>query len=795
MKFLAGIDNRNHQAIQCLETWARPRNPSILSFYFWLDDGSGAQNSFRGFLCHLLHQLLSMRSPDFISNLPIAEGYRKKRKMADWDLEELETLFKDVACRVAAETPLCFFIDGLDECKPADINHVIRVIGDLALRSNSRIKFCVSSRPEQKIHNRLGALAPQRLELHKLTEVDIRRYVTEQFESAWKSDFSPTKEQQGILINQLVWSAEGVFLWAFLVTKTLCEAIEFGDSIDQLQEQLRELPHDMSKLYDSMLGKSDATKGHRMAEAATYFKFVINHGERGILHYIPKRGAYLCYYSGLVNLVPFYEKYHGKTQPENLPSLLSTIRQRVNFLCAGMVVVEESSPRLRFFHRTARDFFREPSAREILQHCNLTELESYCLFVDVISRNRHSRCKYKLNLSEARQMIRWVKDMKESTDEDKVKILQHIDKTMSQVHAVNNGGLNVNWVYNQAKTDWSDDRVLDFFTLALQAGSTKLLSRSFSMNRSLGARYKDYLLLCSSEPWNDLPWTNKFLELGANPNARFYLGLQDRLKTSPWLDYLVRAKKWHDAEDDIHSSAHMDTISALLDSGASLEDRTVLLTRLAKDVFSSVHCRQLPLRARSADELIHGMILVIEVNAKRLLEQQCGPGHVGFDAFRTEILSRPDVQKAQSHRQVLLVHPGYTSDDLFPGTPSEDSEEVSLGESEELGVDLNNYGDAYDNSTVGSPGQLHPTSFAEIDLTDSETLLDELKLVPHTPRYGLPRVPEELYTRIREQILDIWQMSPKVPDFKQYLEDKGYYKKADDPAVPQGPIPMFEDEE
>ncbi|KAF1960352.1 hypothetical protein CC80DRAFT_292232 [Byssothecium circinans] len=147
MKFLAGKDNRNHQTIQCLATWARPRNSCILSFYFWLADASGIQNSFRGFLCHLLHQLLSRTSPGFISSLPLADRCRQKCRIADWDLEELEALLKDVACRVAAETPLCFFIDGLDECKTTDIEHVVRVIGELALRSKSKIKFvCLRGR-------------------------------------------------------------------------------------------------------------------------------------------------------------------------------------------------------------------------------------------------------------------------------------------------------------------------------------------------------------------------------------------------------------------------------------------------------------------------------------------------------------------------------------------------------------------------------------------------------------------------------------------------------------------------
>ncbi|KAF1960351.1 hypothetical protein CC80DRAFT_292237 [Byssothecium circinans] len=529
----------------------------------------------------------------------------------------------------------------------------------------------------------------------------------------------------------------------------------------------------MMKLYDSMLGKSDATKGHRRAEAATYFKFVIDHGERFIWHHIRHGGA-RCFSGGLENLVPFYEKYHGKTQPKNLPSIL---RQRVNFLCAGIVVVEEPlifGPGLGFFHRTARDFFHEPSATEILQQCKLTELESYCLFVDAVSRHRHSKCRF----------------------------LQHINEAMSRVHAMKNGGFNENWVYDQAKLDLGDDRVLDFVTLTFQAGSTELLSHSLSMKRSLSGRYKDYLLLCSSDHAFAPAWRQKFLELGANPNATFYWGLQDRLKTSPWLQYLVSTTECYKADgsdeddyDDLpNNDLDMDTINAFLDNGASLEDRTVLLKCCSRiePSLDDVESRELP--PRSWRDLYDGMFFVIEVNAKYLLEEQCRPGRVRFSARRTEVLSRPDVQQSQSHRQVLLVHPGYSTEDLHPGTPSEDSEEESLGEPVpgELGLEVNNSGDARDNSTVGSPGKLQPPPFAEIDFRDSERLLDELELVPHL---GQRNLSGEVFDRKDEEALGMWQRCPKVQDFKQYLEDNGYYKKADDPAVPQGPIPMFEDEE
>jgi len=573
MKSLAGTDNQDRRTMQCLKTWAQPKSPRALSFYFWLADASGIQNSFRGFLCHLNYQLLSTSSPGFVSRLLTADRYRQKRRIADWDLEELESLLNDAACRTAAETPLCFFIDALDECVSTDVDHVVRVIRVLSLSSESTIKFCVSSRPEQRLLNRLGGLALHKLELHNLTKRDITRYVTDQFESCWQTSVSPTEEQKRDLINQLVQSSEGVFLWAFLVTKKLCDGIEYGDSIDHLQEQLRELPHDMMKLYESMLGKSDAAKGHRKAEAAMYFKFIIDHNTRQTLFHHLSGGPLIdCTLTGPHFLIPFYEKHQGKIKSKDPQVILKMIRDRVNFLCAGMATFREGYfQSLEFFHRTAKDFFHEPSGMEILQHCKLTQLESFCMFVDAVTRDGHVGCNSELNAHEAGHMVCWVQDMKESTDSDKIKFLQHVDKAMSRLHAMRDGGVDKSWVYNQAKRRLGDDKVIDYTTLALREGSTELLYRFLSTNKSLSRRYKDYVLLCSSSRHLDRELIQKFLELGADPNALFYWGLQDRLKTSPWLQYLVGGWKWGG------HNFNVDSINTFLDNGASLDDRTLLL--------------------------------------------------------------------------------------------------------------------------------------------------------------------------------------------------------------------------
>lgn len=794
MKFLAGLDNSNDRSLECLETWTAPRKPCILSSYFWLADTSNMQNSFRGFLCNLLHQLLAKQNPGFISSLITVDRLRQKRQIDNWGSEELEALLKDAAGRVAAKTPLCFFIDGLDECLPNDLDSTVKIIKDLTSRNDSKIKFCVSSRPEQKIENRLRALAKQSLELHELTYHDIRRYVTNEFMNCWQHGVPTTDEQKNRLIDELTWFSEGVFLWACLVAKKLRESIEVGDTFSQLQEQLKELPHDMMKLYEKMLEKSDVGKGDRRAEAASYFKFVIDHsghvidhaGYNSHGHYEKRR----CYKSKIANFVPLYEIYHGEPNTNGVSSIYEIVRQRINFLCVGMVMIDDQD--MGFFHRTARDFFHDSAAKEILDQCPLTELERYRLFVDGICRHEHSECDFDFTVFEARRMISWHGHMTESNDVEKFEYLKYVDKAMSRVYATNRG-INENWVYEQAKSPSGDDDVLDFMGLSVQVGAVELVSEVLSTKRKLSGRYKNYLFLCSiATGWrhrdSKLALYKKLLELGANPNAAFYWGLQDRLKTSPWLSHLVSCvDSWVSHDEDFW----MGSVTTLLDSGAHLDDRTVIFRSSYGNSLSRVDFRVLPPRSRA--ELLDGFVLVIEVNARFLLEKLCRDEKLRESDQIAALLSRPDVQKSQSYRRILLVHPGYSKDDISPDSGSGNMEEDLPGEPEpkEPNFGRKDSNDGSGNDWFGPFRDVDLLKFAEMNFDASEKLLDGLG--PVTIVWG-PQPSEETAKRKVEELLEIWQRSPKV-DVREYLEEKGYYKPFEDPAIPKGPIPMYEDEE
>lgn len=812
MKFLAGSNNQNVRTLRCLETWARPRRPRILSFYFWLDDSSNIQNRVLGFLCSLLHQLLSQASAEYASNLLPMDELRMKRRRDNWDSKRLMSLLEAVARDVAKDTPLCIFIDALDECKE-DLHPIVEIFKTLVFDSDSNIKCCVSSRSEPRLENRLRHLEPLTLEFHKLTHDDIWRHVGNEFKKCWhlKDLVIPTNEQKDDLVNKVVESSHGVFLWAFLVTKSLCKSIEDGDTPRQIQEQLGRLPKGMMQLYETMLEKSGFSEGERGAEAAAYFKFVIEHHQHTLFHrfhhqytlfhrFGPYAVGITCEIRPLEPFIPLYEYFHGPTQDQDLSNITRRIRERIERLCAGMVVIRESNYTLDdpvyevdFFHRTARDFFHEAPGSDILKQCKLTQLERYCLWVDGLCKSDHSHCNsavnrcqsipYKLSAYDARNMISWAKEMETSSHADRLSYLQHIDKSLSILYVAKNRNTIEDWVYEQSKSFHGDDQVLDFTALVIQQGWTEWLSFYSTSGQDMSTRYKDYLLLCCSavcpyytptSTW-DLSSIAKLLEAGASPNATFYWGMQNRMKTSPWLSYLVRLHshlrtfRWSEEDRDLETGK----LETLLDHEASLDDRCVFLTRLDSGPGSGLYPvspRLLPLL--SVDDLseIKGSLFVVEVNAKYILEELCAHGikHTVAEhrAMAAKILSRPDVQRSKSHRRILLVHPGYTENDLPPQSRTEDA--------------------------ARAPSKHHSTPFAEIGVHDSERLIESLAGFPVSLGYSYASHPAKKMKRKDRETRDIWQRSPKVSDLRQYLEERGYYKKEDDPAIPQGPIPMFD---
>jgi hypothetical protein len=89
MKFIIN-DKRTKEA---LKAWSPPKDPIILSFFFWLH-GAPMQSNLYGLLSSLLHQLLKGYAP--VTNLLLRNdtSLREKVYVQDWDVQGLPELLR-----------------------------------------------------------------------------------------------------------------------------------------------------------------------------------------------------------------------------------------------------------------------------------------------------------------------------------------------------------------------------------------------------------------------------------------------------------------------------------------------------------------------------------------------------------------------------------------------------------------------------------------------------------------------------------------------------------------------------
>jgi hypothetical protein len=237
-----------------LQTWARTRKLYMFSFFFWRP-GSSLQKSIAGLLRTILYQVAKAVPavvPQIISN-------RQSLTYTDWTQAKLLDALK-IALTVCqnANGAVFLLIDGLDEFEPLDGNYSDLLDAVMGLQSGSNIKLCVSSRPETSFTNRLADVPS--ISLQELNFHDIKKYVAGKLETP------------GIALTYLSYKvtirAEGIFLWAVLVCRSIVTGREDGDDEETSTRRLSILPSGLKDLFNSMFSKID--KLHR-ENLALYF--------------------------------------------------------------------------------------------------------------------------------------------------------------------------------------------------------------------------------------------------------------------------------------------------------------------------------------------------------------------------------------------------------------------------------------------------------------------------------------------------------------------------------------------
>jgi hypothetical protein len=366
MKFIA----ENEQTKTSLEEWVGNKTLVIASFFFWNASTHQSQKSQRGLLRTILYQILR-QCPELIRM-----AYRDQwialtsdRKVLKESRDELLTApallntLRNISTSTESDTKFCFFIDGLDEYdgRPSDIIELVDI-----LKSFPNVKTCVSSRSWNEFEDRFGTGSPWKLYMQDLTRSDIYLYVQDtlgenrRFQQLRKED-----PQCPDFVKTLVKEADGVFLWVFLVTRSLLDGLTNSDRIKDLRNRLEEIPKDLQDYFKSILF---STENRYRTQTARLFTVAIS----------VRQDLPLMAYWVIDQEDPgiFFSSIQ-KTTSEVLASRMENMRRRLKVLSKGLLEADSTASRevdeqlfgskVVFLHRTVKDYLQTPDAQTMLQ--------------------------------------------------------------------------------------------------------------------------------------------------------------------------------------------------------------------------------------------------------------------------------------------------------------------------------------------------------------------------------------------------------------------------------------------
>lgn len=358
----------NHpQATESLRQWSGSQNLLVANHFFW-STGTRLQKSQEGLFMTLLFQIFTQN----VNLIPLICPKRWKQdsllSIDKWTLEELFDAFRrlvsiDTSKLGVPPFRICIFIDGLDEYS-GDHRELASLLHELS--SHARIKICASSRPWVEFRDAFDQ-SPWKLSLHELTREDVEKYVTDRlpqqrFHHKWTETHSASTIAS--LAHQICDRAQGVFLWVFLVVRSLRTGLANGDGLMDLQRRLNELPSDLDPYFMLMLNRIDKVYRRRTARL---FK--------SLLHTESDLPVIAFHYLDLEEEDPNYATtdWIEPLTEVQIRGLSRSKEYQITAQCKDLIKISIDDDELDLFryragflHRTVADFFRTRTLDDVL---------------------------------------------------------------------------------------------------------------------------------------------------------------------------------------------------------------------------------------------------------------------------------------------------------------------------------------------------------------------------------------------------------------------------------------------
>ena len=355
MKFISSHALTRH----LLGSWAAPLKLHVLDFFFWYT-GSDLQKSQEGLLRTIIHDILD-NCKDLI---PRVVPHRWSapdsffREPDSWSRVELIQVLESIAMLRGLGFKFCIFLDGLDEYSG---NHQDLITDLRALSSNKCIKLCVSSRPWNVFVNAFGSLDGV-IHLEELTANDIHAYVSGHLTQAGGS-----KSETDIadLVSEVVLKSQSVFFWVFLVTRSLKEGLEEGDSIRILRRRLSEIPSDLEIFSQSLLARLNRTYKLETSQVLKLAMITIGRSAAG-----DNLDNWLDFW--MLTNFDFYDtsfatSMHPRSYNDHQTvQMKNDTRAFINASCRDFLSITTNGRTVAFLHRTVYDFLSGSTIQAML---------------------------------------------------------------------------------------------------------------------------------------------------------------------------------------------------------------------------------------------------------------------------------------------------------------------------------------------------------------------------------------------------------------------------------------------
>jgi hypothetical protein len=388
---------------QELSEWAAPTGLSMAGFFF-CNGGTKEQRSQLGLLRALLFEVLDS-SPDLIPVVLPWVWARRYSQALDpltpqppekkLSLSNLMQAFTVLVQQTKVSLKLCLFIDGLDEYE-GELEKIVTIFEGLSRSPN--VKICVSSQPLLVFDDAFSKFSG--LKLRDLTLKDIKNYVNAELATSkrYQQLAADDPMSAAALEQEIVASADGVFLWVRLVVESLLSSFGNGNDLRDLQSRFRMLPTDLEKLYHYLLmNKIDPVY---MDDASKMFKIMraASDSELSILAFALTDECY------------FEKAKNGPLRPwkeEEISSACQKMKDRMKARCAGLIEVSgtvaetlydstsKANGKVQYLHRTVKDFLEKPEiSRLIASHvgklqfdANISLLQSLLIQLKIIPKH------------------------------------------------------------------------------------------------------------------------------------------------------------------------------------------------------------------------------------------------------------------------------------------------------------------------------------------------------------------------------------------------------------------------